>query len=66
LNRAEYIIKTINDATEAGIISQRESVRVLVAVGDILNSGLNAEATDSLIAMDRLWKEVHGKWGKRL
>jgi hypothetical protein len=41
-------------------------VRVLAAVGSILNSGLNADAVDNLMAMERLWKEVHMKWGKRL
>ena len=66
MNRAEYIIKTIVDATDAGIISQRESVRVLAEAGSLLNSGLNADAVDNLLSMDRLWKEVHKKWGKQL
>jgi hypothetical protein len=64
MNRAEYIIASIERANKRDAISQRESVRVLTEVASLLNSGMSAAEIDNAPGMKRLWKEVGRKWGK--
>lgn len=64
MNRAEYIIATIDHANQQHAIDQSESVRVLLGVASILNSGLDPDEIDNSLPMRKLWKEAHHKWGK--
>jgi hypothetical protein len=66
MNRAEYIIKTISDANEAGIIDQTNSVRILVEVASLLNSGQDPADIDESPEMNRIWKDVHEVYGRQL
>ena len=64
MNRAEYIIATIDRADKDDRIDHRDSMRVLIEVAGLLNSGMTANEIDEFPAMEKLWREVGKKWGK--
>ena len=63
MNRAEYIIATVNTAVAEDTITRKDVNRVLGTVASMLNSGIPAAELDGFL--HPLWTEVGHKWGGR-